>query len=225
MDVYKYYIKTEQELIDEFGEDWVYGTSMKTDWSSPEMDYLFGMELKLEWYKDNLVNGRLKFDDMKEIYVPCDTSLICRGTWMIWSDVIKEVNYKPDYNSKRQLVYEGLKYKDYEVVGVKCKDQDEFIESQKYLFSKGYKWGYNEGLIIDVRSRFIIFKDYTNDLTYISDDRDDNFLDNYLDNNYRNDNHITVNGLTELKKLFQIDYNNSRQLVYENKILKFNEIY
>lgn len=210
---YPYRFKTNEEFENQYGLGWEW--RIEHGWIG---DAYLGEDFKLSTNKqiiDELIDNEQILFNNENAY---------KGLYSISRDMITP-NYIIFDNSPRQLVYESKMTKDYDVVGVKCKDQDEFTEVQKYLFEKGYDWNGTPSkhrIIHDRNSLFIICKKYDMTLTRLSD-CNDLYMNNYLDRNYSTDKHITVNGLTELKKLFQIDYNSKRQLVYENKILKFNK--
>ena len=84
----KYRIKTKEEFIDEFGEDWRNdnGICRNGYYFNPDMDYLFGFELSN--YKNK------------------DYTRIPGTEWVITKDMIKEVRIGVDYNEKKVLVYD-----------------------------------------------------------------------------------------------------------------------
>ena len=227
MEKYSYYIKTEKELIDEFN---IYSLRdlPETDWVVPSMDYLHGMKLDLNKYKEFLINGRLVLEDnpIEVDDIPND------DFWWIRKDVIKEVSNIPNYNNTRKLVYENKNFmytnnvsKEKTPYPYRFKTEKEFTDEfgeywrgvtgwcaqghMDYLIGKDYNSSYNEEFL-DKQSG-----DYFFDSKYIS---------NYIQGHWVYDD-WSINKLMIIKndgKAF-IDYNKPRQLVYENKILKFNK--
>jgi len=92
---YKYRIKTKQEFIDEFGENW---RNVKYGYVE-EMDYLLGQDIDPKCYEFDLdVSGnRLKF-----------SSELCVSfhTFSLSDQMIKEIQIGVDYNKPRKLIYE-----------------------------------------------------------------------------------------------------------------------
>ena len=100
----KYRIKTEQEFINEFGNDWrEIGSEFLT-----EMDYLLGTEIHFDLYKHELnSNNTLDLDNYLRVRIPKlnpPTSFLSSTTWAISQEMIKEM--KPNYNEKKVLVYD-----------------------------------------------------------------------------------------------------------------------
>jgi hypothetical protein len=84
--VFRYFIKTEEEFIKEFGEGW----KVKTNWSERDaMDYLFGVELSQEDYYEiqKTKNGLYKKDWFSHKCPHKDTD------WYIYKDMVKEVPF------------------------------------------------------------------------------------------------------------------------------------
>ena len=87
----RYRIKTEQEFIDEFGEDWRWRTGCR--WNIQGiMDYLFGMEINN--YKPNEDYYIHWVDNPDDFYFE----------WSISHDMIKKITI--NYNVKKVLVYD-----------------------------------------------------------------------------------------------------------------------
>jgi len=101
---YKYKIKTKQEFIDEFGENWINISGMY--WNrSGMMDYLFGTEIDPIYYKEYLNDiGKLDIDNWIE--VPNTNTSYNIQSWCINEKMIKEVKIGVDYNSPKKLVYD-----------------------------------------------------------------------------------------------------------------------
>jgi len=110
---YDYYIKTENELIEEYGINWNF--VIDAAWSKDHMNYLFGSKLELNWYKYSLdKNGEIQ----GEIHVPTDDPFMERGYWIICKNLIKRKKTNIDYNKPKQLIYENriLKFNQYKNV-------------------------------------------------------------------------------------------------------------
>ena len=92
----RYRIKTEQEFINEFGDNW--RNNIRFGWNdSGKMDYLFNLEINYNYYKRCLVNDKLLLDDNKSFDFEIDD-------WCISSDMIKQIGI--NYNEKKTLVYD-----------------------------------------------------------------------------------------------------------------------
>jgi len=124
MERYSYRIKTEEEIKEEFPIE-----LPLTDWISPDMDYIYGMKLELEWYEKYLVNERLNLNystyDVEyyaffgKIGIPKLEYQYEDGydVWWVRKDVIKEIDNYPNYNLSKKLVYEHkiLKFNQYKL--------------------------------------------------------------------------------------------------------------
>jgi len=89
----KHRFKTEQEFIEEFGEDW----KCRVNWNNKTgMDYLLGTQIIIPSYVD--IDGFFHIKNTNEMY-PYDR-------WFISSrKMLKEINVI-NYNEKKVLVYD-----------------------------------------------------------------------------------------------------------------------
>lgn len=224
--IYKYRFKTEKELVSEYGVNW----SSRLPYTNfvPDMYYLLGTELDKNTYSDKMdKNGRILFDynDLRNFIIRIPTNSRYNDDWIIrGNDVIKELPNFVDYNIPRKLVYEGLNIDDYQIISVKCNNNEESIKTQEFLFKNGYKWRGDYTPILSYKNiNFIIIRTDDKKLTFLLKDGDDTEESNldYLMISYgSNPKYIGINNLTELMKLFKqfkptIDYNTPRKLVYE----------
>jgi len=218
--IYPFRFKTEKEFEKEFGERWWNHIDAGWNHNNDEgiycMNYLLGTDLESELTKEEIIR---EFDNDYDLHDYDEKFDISR-------DMIVENDNGINYNTPKQLVYEELNNSTkYDVIIIKLMhtdddddddDDDEFINIQRFLFEKGYKWvgGYGR-LKMDLGDREYILAKYGKDITSLTYDEDNI---EYMNNEYKNN--IYVNGLSELKQLFdiRIDYNTPKQLVYEGRI-------
>ena len=97
---YKYRFKTEQEFVNEFGEEWRHSVDAVFPTS---MDYLLGKEFEIKYYK-RFIN---EYGEIKSIAgwlnVPKITGI---GQWNVSQDMLIKFKIGVDYNEKKILVYD-----------------------------------------------------------------------------------------------------------------------
>ena len=94
----RYRFKTEQEFINEFGQDW---REVGSKFVKP-MDFLLGKELEQETIYSviqyNRYNEKIEFSNENDHFNYYG--------WSISKHMIKEIKTIPTYNEKKRLVYD-----------------------------------------------------------------------------------------------------------------------
>ena len=216
---YPYRFKTRNEFEDEFGDRWYYDIN----WGYQTMDYLLGVDFEYSTDKE-YIDGI--FDSVGEIPIPRPNR---NYDWYIFRPMLilndNKMASKQMYNEPKQLVYEGLK-SDGKVRVVYCDNEENFIEIQKYLFSKGCSWGFAGEKLVPYYDVFHIVITNNMKMSRISGKNIED-LNEHCYSSFGN-NYILLNGILDLRKSFGIQdikklYNEPKQLVYESKILKYNQ--
>lgn len=101
---YYYRFKTEEELEEEFGEDWEFLIDNKYMWNSEYMDYLLGT--KLDITDEDILKAKTTRYGTKYIIIPNNPDLSGlniqeQDEWYIAVDLLKKVKLKPTYSPKK----------------------------------------------------------------------------------------------------------------------------
>ena len=224
---YNYYIKTLDEIVKEFGDNW--NNKLDANWNFERMNFLFGTKLEYDWIK-KYINEDGSYNDLVNradgIYIPRGNDVAMN--WYIQKDLIKINIRNINYNSPKQLVYENVKWDNYDYIIFKPNSDEEVIKSQDIAFKSGYHWRtpeYKE-TTLDRLHGLIFEKDKENLIKCGSD-----WIDETYYNYYTGYNILIIKDLIELKLMFGIKpniikmYNEPKKLVYESiKIKKYGEI-
>jgi len=114
---YKYRFKTEEELLDEFGDNW----HEEVDWNDEGyMDYLLGTDIDEKYIEE---------DDygIREFYIPNTNTRVSYSKWIITGNLIKKEKVLPPQYKPKKLVYESNTNK----YTYRFKTKEEFEEESK----------------------------------------------------------------------------------------------
>ncbi|MFW6225606.1 MAG: hypothetical protein ACOC3V_01440 [bacterium] len=139
---YIYRIKTEEELNEEYGEDWFNFIIQRYNWYSPNMNYLFGK--KFDFIDSNYLESNKYYGD-DNIKIPMEghtpeTMNRYSNFWIVHKSFFVKEPSIPNYLPKKIDRFNESISDDKTGFIFICHNDDEFQKIQNFLFKNGFIW-------------------------------------------------------------------------------------